>query len=385
MKFTTKPMTPVDFAPGIIEKVGEKVVAFDGSTVLIVTDEILVKLGMVDKVIDSLEDFGLDYVVFDKVLPDPPEHLVYEAVKVYEDNDCDTIVAIGGGSSMDVGKMTRLMLANEGTLMDWIDFNKPQKVGPKLICIPTTSGTGSEVTMAAVFTKIDTNVKHCIAGDGTRANLALVDPELAAGMPKKLTVATGFDTLAHGVETYICNFANGYSDMFAEKAIMSTLKYLGAAVEDGSNIEYRSEISRACTFAGIGLSDAGLTAGHSMAHSLGATYHIPHGVACSLALPWLLDYMAVAVPTRTRELIRMFGGDSEVAEDNLGETIRELVIDYTQSLELPLLYEIEGAKEEDIHDLAEKAYGDIFGFLTPRNLEVSDYEFIFKQMLDYRR
>lgn len=385
MKFTTKPMTPVDFAPGIVEKVGEKAIAYDASNVLIVTDEMLVKLGMADKVIDSLEDFGLDYVVFDKVLPDPPEHLVYEAVEMYNDNDCDMIVALGGGSSMDVGKMTKLMLANEGKLMEWLDFNRPQKIGPKLICIPTTSGTGSEVTMAAVFTNTDTNVKHCIAGDGAKADLALVDPELAAGMPPRLTVATGFDTLAHAVESYICNFANGYSDMFAEKAIDAILKYLEPTSLDGGNIELRSEISRACTFAGISLSDAGLTAGHSMAHALGATYHIPHGVACSLALPWLLDYMAVAVPKRTRDLIGMFGGDQDIEESVLGETIRELVIDFAQKLDLPLLHQIDGAKDADIPKLSVKAHGDIFGFLTPRNLEVSDYEFLFKQMLDYRR
>mgnify|MGYP001146457683 CR=1 FL=1 len=385
MRFTTKPMIPIDFAPGITEKVGEKVVGFGGSNVLIVTDGILVELGIVDNVMDSLDNFGIDYVVFDNVIPDPPEYLVYDSVKMYNANECDMIIALGGGSSMDVGKMTKLMIANEGSLTEYCDFYKPQNIGPKLICMPTTSGTGSEITVAAAFTNVEAQAKLCVAGPGVQADLALVDPELASTMPSKVTISTGFDTLTHAVEAYICNMANGYADMFSEKAIALTLKYLDLAAKDGENINYRSEISRACTFAGIAISDASIAAAHSMAHSIGATYHIPHGIACSIVLPWYLEYITPVVEKRIRDLIGMFGGDSNIEREKLGETIRELVIDYAQYLNLPLFYEISGASEEDFDELSHKAKLDICGFFSPKMLEIPDYKLLFKKMFEYRR
>ncbi|MGL6105649.1 iron-containing alcohol dehydrogenase [Romboutsia sp.] len=385
MEFVTKVMTPIDFAPGALDKVGEKAAAFGATSVLIVSDEMIIKLGLVDKIIDSLENFGLEYVVFDKVLPDPPSYLVMEAAELAKENDCDCIVGIGGGSSMDVAKMTKLMTVNEGNILEYCDPQKKQLIGPKLICIPTTSGTGSEITGGAMVTDVENDRKLAVSGVGVLSDLALIDPELAMGMPPKLTAATGFDALSHAVEEYMSAFANGMSDVLAEKAIRSSVKYLKVAYEDGKNLEARSEMARASAFAGLAMNYCGLIAGHNLAHPLGAHYHIPHGVACAITLPFILEFIAPVTERKTRELIELFNGDPNVEKEKLGETIRELVIDLVVSVDLPLLHTFENVKEEDFEQLAKDANADLYGFLTPRTISTPDYLELYKKMYLYRR
>lgn len=386
MDFVTKVMTPIEFGPGVIEKTGEKASAFNSKKALLITDQYMVKSGVADKVLDSLDNFGIDFVVFDSVVPDPHSELIMEAAAAGKNENCDCVIGLGGGSSLDVAKMARLMMVAEGDILEYSDPQKFQPTnGPKLILIPTTSGTGSEVTIGAMVTDLKNERKRAISGQGVIPDIALVDPELALAMPPRLTAFTGFDAFAHAVEEYLSVFSNGMSDILSASAIRDSVRYLKKAVDDGSDIEARSFMSRAATIAGLAMNYCGLIAGHNMAHPLGAHYHIPHGVACAITLPWVVEFVAPTAEKKVRELVEMMGGDSTVEVNKLGETARELMIDFALSIGLPLLNTFENVKREDFEKLSADAHADLYGFLTPRTIGFDDYLAIYNKVFDYRR
>lgn len=386
MDFVTKVMTPVEFGPGIVEKAGEKASTFGAAKALVITDRYMMESGVADKVLDSLDNFGIDFVVFDKVVPDPNSELVMEAAEIGKTEGCNCIIGLGGGSSMDVAKMAKLMMVAEGDILEYSDSQKPQPInGPKLILIPTTSGTGSEVTVGAMVTDLKNERKRAISGAGVVPDMALVDPELALKMPPQLTAFTGFDAYAHAVEEFLSVFANGMSEILSASAIRDSVKYLKRAVENGSDIEARSHMSRAATVAGLAMNYCGLIAGHNMAHPLGAHYHIPHGVACAITLPWVVEFVAPTSEKKVREIVEMMGGDPNIEKDKLGEAARELIIDFALSVDLPLLHTYKDVKREDFEQLSADAHADLYGFLTPRTIGLDDYLTIYNKIFDYRR
>lgn len=386
MDFVTKVMTPVEFGPGVIEKTGEKATAFGSRKAMLITDKYMVQSGVADKVLDSLDNFGVDFVVFDAVEPDPSSDLVMAAAALGKEEGCDCIIGLGGGSSLDVAKMARLMMVAEGDILEYSDPQKPQPTnGPKLILVPTTSGTGSEVTVGAMVTDVKSERKRAISGAGVIPDIALVDPELAMGMPPRLTAFTGFDAFAHAVEEYLSVFSNGMSDILSASAIRDAVRYLKKAVENGKDIEARSYMSRSATVAGLAMNYCGLIAGHNMAHPLGAHYHIPHGVACAITLPWIVEFVAPTAEKKVRDIVEMMGGDPEVPIEELGVTARELIIDYATSVDLPLFHTFDAVKREDFPQLAADAHADLYGFLTPRTIGYEDYLEIYNKIFDYRR
>jgi alcohol dehydrogenase len=264
--------------------------ALGAETALVVTDSGLVKMGTAQKVTDVLEKAGLKFCLYDGVKPNPTVAIVNEATGFYQDNHCGGIIAIGGGSAIDVAKAVSILSANGGNIADYNGVGKSKKAGSPIIAVNTTAGTGSEVTRAYVVTDEEAKIKMLMVDTNCLAYLAIDDPELMVGMPPSLTAATGMDALTHAIEAYICNVHTPYTDGLALEAIRLVSGSLRTAVNDATNLRARTDMCWAQYMAGLAFSNAGLGLVHGIAHQLGGYYNIPHGLANAIMLPYVLEY-----------------------------------------------------------------------------------------------
>lgn len=266
--------TDVYFGQGALDRLGE----IKGKKVLIVTDAFMNKSGTAQMVASHMPQSEVK--IFDEVVPEPPLNVVAAGVSVLTSFDADLIVALGGGSSIDAAKAIR-SVAQAATQSD--------KTIP-LIAVPTTSGTGSEVTDYAVITNPAQGVKYPLADPALAASEAILDPVLTTSVPQAITADTGLDALTHAVEAYVSTGANDFTDAWAEKAIELIFEYLPRAYADGSDLEARAKMSNAATLAGFAFNQAGLGCNHGIAHAVGARFHLPHGRACQLLLPLVIEF-----------------------------------------------------------------------------------------------
>ena len=281
----------------------------EGRRALIVTDKTLVRMGLVDRVRDHLKRAGVECVVFDEVEPDPDVETVRRGAHVAQGAEPDWIIGLGGGSPMDAAKAI------------WILYERPDlrpaEINPfvtlgmrrkaRLITIPTTSGTGSEVTWAMVLTDPEERRKMAVGTRECLADMAIVDPALAAGMPSALTADSGLDALTHAVEGYTCTWHTDITDGLCVHVLRLILKYLPRAVADGSDMEARERLHNAATCAGMGFGNAMAAIAHSMGHTTGAVFHLAHGRAVSTCLPYTIKFSANESPQRFGQLAQLVG------------------------------------------------------------------------------
>ncbi|HHY91911.1 MAG TPA: iron-containing alcohol dehydrogenase [Firmicutes bacterium] len=271
--------------PGVSNAVGQEVAGLGCRKVLIVSDKFLVEMGLAGRIQTNLERAGVASVVYSGVNPDPTTANVAGAIKLLQENGCDGVVSIGGGSALDCGKTVAYIGAafpNEAT---GAARARHTCAGLPFIAIPTTAGTGSEATQFVVITDPVAQEKMVIINRGLMARLALDDPELTATMPPKMTAATGMDALAHAVEAYVSPQASPLSDALALKAVTLIGRHLRQAFAQGNDMSARTGMMEAQFLAGAAFNNAGVGYAHAMAHPLGARYHVHHGVCCSLLLP----------------------------------------------------------------------------------------------------
>ncbi len=273
-----------------IQKIPYFLQRMNADRVLVVTDKGLVKLGTAGKVTEVLDTAKVNYVVYDGVEPNPTVRIVNEAFEFYQKNNCGAIIAIGGGSPIDVAKAVSILSANGGRIQDYNGYNKSKKPGTPIIAVNTTAGTGSECTRAYVVTDEEEKTKLLMVDTNCLAHIALDDPMLMVGMPPSLTAATGIDALTHAIEAYICNTHTPYTDALALESIRLVSGALRRAVTDGSDMDARTDMCWAEYMAGLSFSNAGLGLVHGIAHQLGGYYNIPHGLANAIMLPRVLEY-----------------------------------------------------------------------------------------------
>lgn len=337
--------------PHFLQRLGAK-------KVLVVTDKGLVKIGTAGKVTAVLDDAGIEYRIFDGVEPNPTTRIVYQALEFYKQSDCGAIIAIGGGSPIDVAKAVSILSANGGKIEDYNGVNKSKKHGAPVIAVNTTAGTGSECTRAYVVTDEESKSKMLMVDTNCLAHLALDDPMLMVGMPASLTAATGIDALTHAIESYICTIHTPYTDALALEAIRLVSGALRDAVRDGSNMQARTDMCWAEYMAGLSFSNAGLGLVHGIAHQLGGFYNIPHGLANAMMLPRVLEYNRPYCMGRLAQVAQALGEKVDnCSVDQASKKAIDAVRRMCEDVKIPPLCETK-FRMEDIDTLAKHALLD---------------------------
>lgn len=349
--------------------------------VVVITDKGLVQAGIAAKLLNVLQAIGSNYCVFDDVEPNPHADTVRKAVAFAQSNGATAVVTIGGGSPMDVAKVVALLLTNEGDLADYQWNGKAVDKAPAtLIAIPTTAGTGSEVTRTAVI--IDRNTKKGLGNDALFPKAALVDAELMVSLPAQLTAVTGMDALTHAIEAYIGLGSNPATDAWALQAIELLAEYLPKAYANGANLEAREKVALASSLAGAAMDQAGLGFVHAMSGPLSSYYDVPHGLSNAVLLPFGLRFNAIAVPEKMADIAGLLGVDtSRMSLREAAAAAVEAVEQLCWDLEIPADLASYLRAEEDIEKFATEAMNMFLMRNNPRKPRVSDCAEVFRCVL----
>ena len=349
--------------------------------VLIVTDPDLIKFNVAQKVTALLDECGLPYDVFSEVKANPTIENVQAGVDAFKSAKADSIIAIGGGSAMDTAKAIGVIITNP----EFADVRSLEGVAPTknhavpTIAVPTTAGTAAEVTINYVITDVQKERKFVCVDEHDIPEIAVVDPDMMSSMPKGLTASTGMDALTHAIEGYTTAAAWEMTDMFHLEAIRLIAKHLRGAVENKP--EDREGMALAQYIAGMGFSNVGLGIAHSIAHTLGAHYDTPHGVACAMMLPIVMEYNQEYTGEKFREIARAMGVEGV---DGMSQAeYRKAAIDAVKQLskDVGIPEKNEKVKAEDLEVLAADAYADACRPGNPRETNVEDLKELYKKIM----
>lgn len=349
------------------KNMGEALKADGYKKAFVVYDAGVKAAGIIGKVIESLVAAEIEYVEFDKVLPDPPAEVVDEGAKICTETGCDCVIGIGGGSAIDTAKGINILRVNGGNILDYANPEKEMKKSSGLMSVPTTSGTGSELSNGLIISDTAHNIKVAILVINGMSEYAVIDPVFAAGMPVGLTIMTGLDVFSHAAEGYTTILANDMTDMITESIMENVVKYLPVAVKDGENMEARTKMHVSASLAGWMLANPSAHAGHSIAHVVGGMYHIPHGACCAYSLPAVLETMAKTLPVKVKRIGEILGADFD------GTETEELIGKKAAEAYKIFAYETVGVKrieeymkeEADIDTLADRVVAEPLAGLAP--------------------
>lgn len=340
--------------------------------VLIVTDGILFKLGVIDPIAAALTDNGVASAVFSGVKPDPTFSVVEQGLAMLKAEGCDAVLAIGGGSSIDAGKVIALSHSNNKHPRDLVGILKARKPSLPLFVIPTTAGTGSEVTVGAVISDDLTHQKGLVLDPRLVPMATALDAKIMAGMPRGVTADTGMDALTHALESWMSDFANAETDYYAGAAVGMIFNNLPVAWADGKNLQAREALGLASHYAGLALNHAGLGYVHGIAHQLGAYYGVPHGRANATVLPYILDFNRDVSMVRLAQLARMVdlanaGHSDEAAADIFISHVKQLVADLQINTLIPDM------NADDFPAIISGAFAEVHGtYAVPKYMDEDD-------------
>ena len=373
----------VIFGNGVVTQVGAEAEKMGAKKALIVTDAGVVKSGLTAGVEDALKKLKIDYGLFDRVEAEPPARIVDECAREVRENGYDIIIGIGGGSSLDVVKGASIVVTNGGNVLDYVGREMVPRPGVAKILIPTTAGTGSEVTWVFVVTDEVDNDKKVVFSGFNLADVAIVDPLLTLSMPPKVTADTGIDALVHAVEAYVSRQATPFSDVLAIEAIRLIGEYLVVAYAKAENIEARYNMSLAATLAGLAFASGGLGAVHALAYVLGTEYHMSHGRSNAIMLPYVVDYNKIGDLEKYARIARAMGENTDGLTDY--EAAELLVIRLHQLLEdigIPSKLSDYGIAADDLPTLVAGGMKQSRLFVpNPRDLTEEDVTEIYRSAL----
>lgn len=348
---------------------------------LVVTDPDLIKFNVAKNVTDLLEEAGLAYEIFSQVKANPTVKVVKAGIEAFKAAGADYLIAIGGGSSMDTAKAIGIIINNPEyadvtSLEGAIDTKNPSV---PIIAVPTTAGTAAEVTINYVITDEEKKRKFVCVDPHDIPVVAVIDAKMMSSMPKGLTASTGMDALTHAIEGYTTKAAWEMTDMFHLKAIEIIARSLRSAVANEK--EGREGMALGEYIAGMGFSNVGLGIAHSMAHTLGAVYDTPHGVACAMMLPIVMEYNADCTGEKYREIARAMGVKG--VDDMSVEEYRKAAIDAVAqlSVDVGIPTKLEAIKEDDLDFLAESAHADACAPGNPKDASVEDLKALFRKIM----
>jgi alcohol dehydrogenase class IV len=340
--------------PGVSGRLGQAIADFGHRQVMIVTDAVIHTLGLMAPLTDALTAAGTPFVVFDQITPDAPIALVEQGIAVFVAQRCDAIVAFGGGSVIDAAKAIALCAANGKHPRQLVGYFKAKHGPVPIYAVPTTAGTGSEVTVAAVVEDTEHGSKLVIADTRIVPDMAALDPCLMTGLPPHITAATGMDALTHAVEAYIGGWGTATTDRLALAAVGLVYRQLPLAYRDGGNLAARETMALASTYAGLAFTRANVGNVHAIAHQLGGKYHIAHGLANAIMLPGVLRFSSPEIRPKLAVLAQRAGlGEAHEGQEALADRFLDSVEALNDSLGIPRL--LAALREADIPALAEAA------------------------------
>ena len=382
-RFLPLPQPTLLVGPGSSARLGQAVAGFGHTKLLIVTDSIIAKLGLLNALTDALTAGGAEYVIFDEITPDAPIPLIERGIACYEANNCDAIITVGGGSSMDAAKAIALAVANQKPVEKLAGYLRGLRNPVRIYAVPTTAGTGSEVTIAAVISNPATHKKLVMVDPRLVPKMAALDPLLMTGLPPQVTAATGIDALTHAVEAFVGNWSSPQSDGLALSAVGLIFDNLRKAYQDGKNLEARENMALASTYAGLAFTRANVGYVHAIAHQFGGKYHTPHGLANAIMLPHVLKFSRPAIEDRLAKLaVRANLGSPSEDTETLAQKFLDAVDQLNQDLGIPTT--LEALREEDIPELAagacREAHVDMI-YPVPRYMTQAICEDIIRQVL----
>jgi len=346
---------------------------------MIITDKGVAGAGLIEIVKSAFADSDSEIgCIFDDVPRDSSNKVANKIAKIFKKEKCDCFIAVGGGSALDSAKGANIVISERSN--DILKFQGADKITKDLkplIAVPTTAGTGSEVTKVAVIYNEKTETKMSFVSDKLYPDVAVIDPKIAMTMPPMITAATGMDALTHAIEAYTCLQKNPIDDVYAKTAIDLIRRYIVRATENGKDEEARMGMANAALFAGIAFSNSMVGMVHALAHALGGVCHVPHGVANAILLPWCLDYNVDKVPEQIAELCGVLGGDLGYLEpgDQAEETIslvRNLLKRLNHVSDLPIRLKDAKVTKDMLHEVAKAAINDGALVYNPKDVTYED-------------
>lgn len=371
--------TKIEFGNGKVNKLGDYIKELQGEKILIITDKGLLNAGVLDSIFKTLEKENIEHYIYDNVKPNPRDSDCMEAYELAKEKGVDLLIGVGGGSSMDTAKAVGTVLSNGGDISDWYGLNKLKHPITPLICIPTTAGTGSEITFFSVITNTSTNLKMNILDINVAPKIAILDPELTVSLPPLITASTGMDALTHAIEAYTCNLAEPITDALALYAIELIVKNLEEAVTSGNNIEARENMLAGSLIAGIAFGNADVGGVHCMAEALGGLYDTPHGIANSILLPYVFDYNIPSNVSKHAKVAILLGADAKrhSSDEDIAKEGVKILEELAEKVGIPKMKDIKNVNINDFDYLAESATKNVSATSNPREASKEDYLSLF--------
>ena len=367
--------------PGAIRKLPEFIKSKGLKKVLIVTDKGLMGLHLLDSLFEELDKAGVEYVVYDGTQPNPSIENIEDARALYVDNNCQGVIAFGGGSPMDCAKAAAARVTNPNIpVRKMRGVLKLHHKLPPFFAVPTTAGTGSETTLAAVVTDTATHEKNAINDPRLKPKFAVLDPELTVGLPPHITSTTGMDALTHAVEAYIGKSNVKSTEIYAEKATKMIFENIEKAYTNGKDIEARDQMLKASFYAGQAFTRAYVGYVHAIAHNLGGQYGVPHGLANAVILPYVLEYYGETAHKRLAKLAEIAGVKTTGSDKEKAEAFIEAIKTLNKNMNIPDGFDM--VQEKDIPVIVERALkeGNPL-YPVPKIMDKADCEAVIRRMM----
>lgn len=359
---------------GSHKQLGEQIKTLGAKKPLLVTDKGITAAGLTKQIVDLIKaDTGIDAIVYDETVPNPTDKNVEAGLVVYNENGCDMIITLGGGSPHDCGKGIGIVATNGGTIHDFEGVDQSKQAMPPFIAINTTAGTASEMTRFCIITDTSRKIKMAIVDWRVTPAIAINDPLLMVGMPAFLTAATGMDALTHAVEAYVSIAATPVTDACSLKAIELVAQYLRPVVANGEDIEARDKMAYAEYLAGMAFNNASLGHVHAMAHQLGGFYNLPHGVCNAILLPHVSRFNLIAKLDRYVDIAVAMGENVDgLSKREAAEKALSAIQVLSKDVGIPANLTELGVKIEDLPTMAKNAQKDACGITNPRRPSLED-------------
>ncbi len=348
--------------------------------ILLVTDAIIVKLGLLNDIKKTLDKNGVEYVIYDGIEPDPTYDQIEAGHALLKQNGCEAILAVGGGSPIDAAKVISTIATNEKSIDKLAGWFKVRKPCLPLYVIPTTAGTGSEVTVAAVVSDPITHKKTPVIDPKLVPLMAALDGSLMTGIPASITAATGMDALTHAIEAFIAVNATNETDRYALAATRIIMENLPKVMDNGKDLDARQNMAIASCYAGLAFTKAGLGYVHAFSHNFGAYYHTPHGLGNAIVLPYILEYSKETVTDRLAQLAKASGlQENNQSDPQLAEKLIVHIRSMLKAFNIP--EQLEALKKEDIPAIAKAALKEAhFNYSVPKYMNQADCEKLLYKM-----